>query len=206
MHRRVEQLGKVGNTVWGKNRHGQTCYALVIPTNPRTEAQQANRHHFGGVGSTWRQRTDSQRALWQADARHYRTHGRPGSRAPLTGFQHYMSVNSKRARQGLPLLEVPPSSFIIHPSSFSEVPPSSFIIRPSSFPSAPPRVPMRHRTKAVVTRFRHAWTPLAPRAAPVHDESGPRQGILSAFSFQRFSFSPQAGSEALVFSARGRGP
>ena len=108
MRQPVEKLGKVGNIVYGKNRFGQTCYALVIPTNPRTAPQQANRHQFGGAGSTWRRLTDEQRALWKADARNYRTHGRPGSRhAPLTGFQRYVSVNAKRVHQGLPRCRCP---------------------------------------------------------------------------------------------------
>jgi hypothetical protein len=168
MYHPVEQLGKVGNTVYGKNRHGQTCYALVIPTNPRTAPQQANRHQFGALGSGWSPLTDEQRALWTADARQHRTHGRPGRRAPLTGFQRYMQVNALRARQGLPPLDVPPSSFSIHPSSFPSAP--SPRLGP---PPHTPRVPMRHRTKAVATRFRHAWPPLDLRCAPVHAPAGP---------------------------------
>jgi hypothetical protein len=80
MHRSVTLLGKVGNTVWGKNRYGQTSYplALAIPTNPRTAAQQVNRHQFGGTSKGWGKLTQPQRALWEADARHYHTHGQIG--------------------------------------------------------------------------------------------------------------------------------
>jgi hypothetical protein len=162
MYRPVEKLGKVGNTVYGKNRHGQTCYALVIPTNPRTAPQQANRHLFGALGPGWSRLTDKQRALWQADARNHRTHGRPGRHAPLTGFQRFMQVNAPRARQGLALLDVPPSSFSIHPSSFPSGPSPRLPHR-----SYPPRVPMLCRSNTVATRCRHAWLPLGP-APPVH--------------------------------------
>jgi hypothetical protein len=174
MYRPVEKLGKVGHTVYGKNRHGQTCYALVNPTNPRTALQQANRHHFGALGPGWGRLLDEQRALWAADARNHRTHGRPGRHAPQTGFQRYMSVNAKRARQGLPPLEVPPSAF----------PPPSQAPSPRRLHrSHPPRVPMQHRTKAVATRFLHRWPPLSPRAAPLHVpravQMGEQNGLFS---------------------------
>jgi hypothetical protein len=168
MRRPVTKLGKVGNKVWGKNRHGQTCYALVIPTNPRTEPQQANRGQFGSVGPGWRWLTDPQRALWKADGRLHRTHGRPGRSAPLTGFQRYMQVNAPRARQGLPLLEEPPSSFSIHPSSFPAAPSPCWLHH-----SCTPRVPMQHRTHTAATRSRHPWPPLGPCGAPVHARTGP---------------------------------
>jgi hypothetical protein len=169
MYRPVELLGKVGNKVWGKNAHGQTCYALVPPRNPRTAPQQANRHHFGAQGSGWRRLTDPQRALWEADGRKHRTHGRPGRSAPLTGFQRYMQVNAPRARQGLPPLEVPPSAFILQPSAFLPAPSPRRLP-----PSHPPRVPMQHRSNTVATRFPHAWSPPGPRCASVHARAGPR--------------------------------
>jgi hypothetical protein len=54
----------LGNVEWDDTRTLQ-CRAHVVPTNPQTEAQQANRAKFAQALAAWQALSIEQRAAWQ---------------------------------------------------------------------------------------------------------------------------------------------
>lgn len=102
------QSGKCGGIVWSRNRYGEISYLLVIPANPRTEAQMTVRGNFGTTSKRWRILSEKQRRLWERFGCKHKSRKRLGQCGPLCGFYYYMKVNVARANQGLAPLELPP--------------------------------------------------------------------------------------------------
>jgi hypothetical protein len=66
--------------------------------NPRTREQQANRELFGSLSRAWRKLEPAHRERWDL-----RAEGKPWS-----GFNGFISENTKRLRAGLDMCTVPP--------------------------------------------------------------------------------------------------
>lgn len=60
----VDGRGKIGGTVFSRNKGGAFARNKVTPVNPNTLAQQAIRNVFGFVSGAWRGLTQAQRNAW----------------------------------------------------------------------------------------------------------------------------------------------
>jgi hypothetical protein len=89
----IPQSGKRGLTVSQGGRYGQISRALVIPGNPKTEAQLLIRNFLGNAASLWRQITEPQRLAWIAAAEQEQSKPRLGQSGPLTGIQLFTKLN-----------------------------------------------------------------------------------------------------------------
>ena len=89
----IPQSGKRGLNVSQNSRNGQISRALVIPTNPRTDAQLRIRASCASVASKWSTLTQEQRDAWTAEANQHQSKARLGQSGPLTGFQLYAKIN-----------------------------------------------------------------------------------------------------------------
>jgi hypothetical protein len=89
----IPQSGKRGLTVSQGGRNGQISRALVIPANPRTDAQLRVRSFLRDVASKWSTLTEAQRSAWSAEAKQHQSKARLGQSGPLTGFQLFAKIN-----------------------------------------------------------------------------------------------------------------
>jgi hypothetical protein len=115
------QSGRVGNVVYVNSRYGQLVRQYVIPRNPKTELQQANRHNFGKVSSGWRGLAPAQRIAWCLAAADSYTVSRTGRRVALNGYNYFVRVNAVRAHLGLSQLDLPPNVPTFSPNPVAEL-------------------------------------------------------------------------------------
>jgi len=85
--------GKVAGNVYSRNRAGAYVRQWVRPINPRTNAQQQNRIHFGNVSNQYHSLTNTQKANWAAFAAIYQPKGitLPSS---LSGFNAFVGMGN----------------------------------------------------------------------------------------------------------------
>ena len=120
----IPQSGKRGLTVSQSGRNGQISRALVIPANPRTDAQLRIRSFLSNVASKWSGTlTEQERNAWIAEAKQHQSRARLGQSGPLTGFQLFAKINCTLAQFGQDTVTAPPA----HPQ-FPELAPASLVI------------------------------------------------------------------------------
>jgi hypothetical protein len=94
--------------------------ALVIPTNPQTDAQLRVRSFLRSVASKWSGTlTQAERDAWTAEASLHQSRARLGQSGPLTGFQLYAKINCSLLVIGGTEVSAPPAvpSFGVLPVS-----------------------------------------------------------------------------------------
>lgn len=101
--------GKIGGTVFSKNRGGSYAKNKVIPNNPQTIAQSLARGRFGALSSAWRSLTQGARDSWTAATNSFPRINRLGKTVILSGNALYTSLNSNLLDVGLPQLEFAPT-------------------------------------------------------------------------------------------------
>ena len=106
----IPQSGKRGLYVSQKSRNGQISRALVIPTNPETDAQLRIRSFLRSVASKWSTLTQAQRDAWTAEASQHQSKARLGQSGPLTGFQLYAKINCSLLVVGGTAVSAPPAA------------------------------------------------------------------------------------------------
>jgi hypothetical protein len=106
----IPQAGKRGVVVSQNGRNGLVSRALVIPTNPRTDAQLRVRGFLGNVASKWATLTQEQRNAWNADAKLHSSTPSVGQSGQLTGFQLYAKINCALLIIGETEVSAPPAS------------------------------------------------------------------------------------------------
>ncbi len=107
----IPQSGKRGLNVSQGGRNGQISRALVIPTNPQTDAQLRIRAFLRSVASTWSNTlTQAQRDAWTAEASQHQSKARLGQSGPLTGFQLYAKINCSLLVIGGAVVSAPPAA------------------------------------------------------------------------------------------------
>ena len=105
----VEQRGKRGKTVAGRNRFGQFHYEWVCPEQPGTAAQCGVWGNMKVLSRLFNELTPEQMAAWRALA--LKVHSRPklGQSGPLDGCQLFKKINRVLATCGRePLFDPPP--------------------------------------------------------------------------------------------------
>jgi hypothetical protein len=105
----IPQSGKRGLYVSQNSRYGQISRILVIPSNPRTEAQMDVRRALGSVTARWRTLTQEQRNAWTTTAKTKNSVPRLGQSGPLTGSQLFTKINCSLATLGAEQVDAPPS-------------------------------------------------------------------------------------------------
>ena len=98
----VGMAGKIGGTVYARNRYGQYARSWANPVNPRSDRQTAIRGIIGALGDLWGQTlTDDQRAGWENYASNVDMKNRLGETIQLSGFNHFCRSNAVRIHAGL---------------------------------------------------------------------------------------------------------
>ena len=105
----IPQSGKRGLYVSQKSRNGLVSRALVIPTQPETDAQLRIRSFLRSVASQWRGLTQDQRNAWTAEASAHQSKTRLGQSGTLTGFQLYAKINCSLLNIGEDVVLAPPA-------------------------------------------------------------------------------------------------
>jgi hypothetical protein len=105
----IPQSGKRGLYVTQGSRYGQISRMLVIPNNPRSEAQMGVRRTLGNVTARWRTLTEEQRKAWTTAAKTKNSVPRLGQSGPLTGLQLFAKINCSLATLGADQVDTPPS-------------------------------------------------------------------------------------------------
>ena len=104
----ITQSGKRGLTVSQGGRFGQISRALVIPTNPKTQAQLNIRAALTIAAQNWRGLTEDQRAAWTAAAKSINSTARGGTKGVLTGNNLFTKVNCLNQLIGANVVNDPP--------------------------------------------------------------------------------------------------
>lgn len=107
----VEARGKLGGTVFTKNRSGAACRVKVTPVNHQSPDQQEVRVNFGGRSSAFRSLTQDQINAWnEAAASGFPITNIWGDPVHLTGANLYTSLNLNLAIVGVAAISDPPSA------------------------------------------------------------------------------------------------
>lgn len=100
--------GKIGGTVYARNRGGAYARNWAKPTNTPTTKQSANRLAFGNVSKDWAALTEAQQSGWNALASTVTRINRLGDAYTPTGRQIFLeSANNMRVIGQTPLTDAP---------------------------------------------------------------------------------------------------
>jgi hypothetical protein len=108
--------GRLGDTIWSRNRGGPYARAYVVPTDPNTSEQQAARNSMAHVVNRWQTTlSPAQRTAWSEYSRGIHRPNRIGERRSVGGFPEYVKANFLRRYEltwlgvlGLPDVDDPP--------------------------------------------------------------------------------------------------
>lgn len=105
--------GKFGGAVFSRNRYGAYLRARVIPVNPRTSYQTAQRAKMSANSSGWRALTVAQRMAWDTVAPSFPWRNKAGHVIVLSGQALYCAINNLRMSLGLPVQTAAPSALSV---------------------------------------------------------------------------------------------
>lgn len=104
----TEIAGKVGGTVFSRNKGGAYAKNRVMPSNPRTTAQQNIRGFFGAMAQQWRALTQAQRESWNELAGTFSLNNSLGDAIRLSGIALFQKLNGNlRSLGNSPILNAP---------------------------------------------------------------------------------------------------
>jgi hypothetical protein len=104
--------GSLGGITMSHNRGGQYLRRRVIPTNPGTSLQQANRAGLALLATNWSTvLTSAQRAAWDLYASNVAVINALGATIYLTGQQQYIRSNTPRIQAALSVIDDAPTTF-----------------------------------------------------------------------------------------------
>ena len=92
--------GKIGGTVYARNKGGSYSRNFVVPANPQTAKQSAQRNLLGLKSAAWRALSDVQRDAWISWADENPILDRLGNSIILSGAQAYNKINMNRTNAG----------------------------------------------------------------------------------------------------------
>lgn len=98
-----------GSTTASRNRFGSYMRNRVMPVNPRTDAQTAQRTVIQETSQEWRALTQAQRDAWTALGALIVRNDSLGQSYTLTGLQAYTSINRTRTTFGVARVSDPPT-------------------------------------------------------------------------------------------------
>jgi len=105
--------GKLGGTVFARNKTGAYSRNWVKPINTNTTKQQAVRNEFATLIAGWKDLTKAQQQLWEDMTPQYPYTNRIGESSTYTGQQLYNHLNMNLQVIGATLLTAPlvPATF-----------------------------------------------------------------------------------------------
>lgn len=92
--------GKIGGTVYSRNKGGAYTRNFAVPTNPSTVYQEEARDRLTQYSNEWRGLTEQQRLSWNEWAATHPILDRLGAAKLLTGAQAYTKINTNRDLAG----------------------------------------------------------------------------------------------------------
>jgi len=92
--------GKIGGTVYSRNKGGSYSRNFVVPTNPQTSKQSTQRNLLSLKSAAWRTLTDGERDGWETWAAANPVLDRLGNSIVLSGAQAYTKINMNRTNAG----------------------------------------------------------------------------------------------------------
>lgn len=98
----TEIAGKVGGTVFSRNKGGAYAKNRVMPANPRTTAQQNIRGFFGAMSQQWRALSQAQRESWNELAGTFSLNNSLGDAIRLSGIALFQKLNGNLRSLGTP--------------------------------------------------------------------------------------------------------
>lgn len=88
--------GKIGGTVYARNKGGSYSRNWVVPTNPQTSRQNNQRNLLALKAAAWRSLSDGERDAWATWAGDNPILDRVGNSIVLSGAQAYNKININR--------------------------------------------------------------------------------------------------------------
>lgn len=92
--------GKIGGTVYARNKGGSYSRTWVVPTNPQTTRQNNQRNLLATKSAAWRGLSDGERDAWASWAGDNPILDRVGNSIVLSGAQAYNKININRTNAG----------------------------------------------------------------------------------------------------------
>jgi hypothetical protein len=105
--------GRIGGIVASHNSSGTYFRRYVIPVNPNTSGQQAQRNAFATVSQRWRSLSGFEQQAWVSAGPQNTVPNSTGGSLQLTGQQLFMRMNTLRQRLGLALVTTAPTSSVV---------------------------------------------------------------------------------------------
>lgn len=104
----TDMRGKVGGTIFSRNKGGAYTKNKVTPLNPQTHGQQVQRQRLSAFAQAWRELTDAQRTGWNEGAGDFPLVNVFGDTYTLAGNMLYNQLNLNLAKIGAPAIsEIP---------------------------------------------------------------------------------------------------
>lgn len=86
--------GKLGGTVYARNKGGYYVRSYAVPTNPKTVAQSAARSTFAGALTAWHSLTEAEKSAWNSFATTNFAAFSPVPNVTYSGFNAFVSVRA----------------------------------------------------------------------------------------------------------------
>lgn len=112
--------GKVGGTVFARNKAGAYSRNWAKPTSTPTPKQTANRARFGNQSAGWGALSSAERDAWNAAAPGTQLLNRLGDPYVPTGRQLFLGSNNQLAASGEPTIAAVPPDFV-PPEIFADI-------------------------------------------------------------------------------------
>lgn len=109
--------GKIGGTVFARNRGGSYARAHTVPINPATARQNFVRSNLADLAQLWTTTlTAAQRAAWELYASNVSINNRLGEARNLTGQNMYIRANTLLLDCGESRVDDGPTTFTVGPT------------------------------------------------------------------------------------------
>ena len=117
----IPKSGRKGSVVYLNTRYGKVAREYVRPSNPRTPEQQDHRNNVRAVSGRWRTLTPEQHAAWRMAAANNDFVTETGRRVRPTGYNLFVSLNTRRADLDLHQFDLPPAEPVFSPNPVAEL-------------------------------------------------------------------------------------
>ena len=116
------RTGRIGTTVFYQSPFGLCCHTLVVPRDPKTQAQRRARDAFGLSSQDFGlELTDPQRQRWSVAAQTVPTHPSLNQYSGMSGQQLCVKINSTLRCVGQPPVDEPPAPVVFSPNPVGDL-------------------------------------------------------------------------------------
>lgn len=108
----IQMSGSIAGNTFARNRYGNYVRARTVPTNPKTDRQDAVRAAVAFLADRWAQTlTAVQRTAWNLYGDSVNMKNRLGEVIHLTGYNHYIRSNTIIKSRGGTVIDAGPTIF-----------------------------------------------------------------------------------------------